>query len=93
MGLKLLDQYLKNPYYVFVLILYAMYLDKPMGDHTLLQALTRVNRPYENEAQNMLKPHGFVLDFVGLFSKLEKALFSHTAEARSNATNGANGDG
>ena len=55
-------------------ILYAMYLDKPMRDHTLLQALTRVNRPYENEQQNMVKPHGFVLDFVGLFSKLEKAL-------------------
>ena len=55
-------------------ILYAMYLDKPMRDHTLLQALTRVNRPYENEQQNMVKPHGFVLDFVGLFSNLEKAL-------------------
>ncbi len=55
-------------------ILYAIYLDKPMRDHTLLQALTRVNRPYENEQQNMVKPHGFVLDFVGLFSKLEKAL-------------------
>ena len=31
-------------------ILYAMYLDKPMRDHTLLQAIARVNRPYENEA-------------------------------------------
>lgn len=30
-------------------ILYAMYLDKPMRDHTLLQAIARVNRPYENE--------------------------------------------
>ena len=26
-------------------ILYAMYLDKPMRDHTLLQAIARVNRP------------------------------------------------
>ena len=55
-------------------ILYAMYLDKPMRDHTLLQAIARVNRPYENEAQQMVKPHGFVLDFIGLFDKLEKAL-------------------
>jgi type I restriction enzyme R subunit len=55
-------------------ILYAMYLDKPMRDHTLLQAIARVNRPYENEAQEMVKPHGFVLDFVGIFDKLEKAL-------------------
>lgn len=55
-------------------ILYALYLDKPMRDHTLLQAIARVNRPYENEAAEMVKPHGFVLDFVGIFDKLEKAL-------------------
>ena len=55
-------------------ILYAMYLDKPMRDHTLLQAIARVNRPYENESGKMVKPHGFVLDFVGIFDKLEKAL-------------------
>src|SRR4029078_560163 len=55
-------------------VLYAMYLDKPMRDHTLVQAIARVNRPYENEAQEMVKPHGFVLGFVGIFDKLEKAL-------------------
>lgn len=55
-------------------VLYAMYLDKPMRDHTLLQAIARVNRPYENEQAEMVKPHGFVLDFVGIFDKLEKAL-------------------
>ena len=55
-------------------ILYAMYLDKPMRDHTLLQAIARVNWPYENEQAEMVKPHGFVLDFVGIFDKLEKAL-------------------
>jgi type I restriction enzyme R subunit len=30
-------------------ILYCMYLDKPMRDHVLLQAIARVNRPYEDE--------------------------------------------
>lgn len=55
-------------------VLYAMYLDKPLRDHTLLQAIARVNRPYENEALEMVKPHGFVLDFVGIFDKLQKAL-------------------
>ncbi|WPL18378.1 Type-1 restriction enzyme R protein [Thiorhodovibrio winogradskyi] len=55
-------------------VLHAMYLDKPMRDHTLLQAIARVNRPYENEAREMVKPHGFVLDFVGIFDNLEKAL-------------------
>lgn len=61
-------------------ILYAMYLDKPMRDHTLLQAIARVNRPYENEMQEMVKPHGFVLDFVGIFDKLERALAFDSAE-------------
>lgn len=55
-------------------LLYAMYLDKPMRDHALLQAIARVNRPYENEEREMVKPHGFVLDFVGIFENLEKAL-------------------
>lgn len=54
--------------------LYAMYLDKPMRDHTLLQAIARVNRPYEDEEKETKKPHGFVLDFIGIFDKLEKAL-------------------
>ncbi len=54
-------------------ILYCMYLDKPMRDHVLLQAIARVNRPYEDEA-GQVKPCGFVLDFVGIFEKLEKAL-------------------
>jgi N-6 DNA Methylase/HsdM N-terminal domain/UvrB domain 3 len=55
-------------------ILYAMYLDKPMRDHTLLQGIARVNRPYEDQEAGLVKPHGFVLDFVGIFDKLEKAL-------------------
>ena len=54
-------------------ILYCMYLDKPMRDHVLLQAIARVNRPYEDE-QGQVKPYGFVLDFVGIFEKLERAL-------------------
>jgi type I restriction enzyme R subunit len=54
-------------------ILYCMYLDKPMRDHTLLQAIARVNRPYQEEG-GIEKPAGFVLDFVGVFEKLEKAL-------------------
>ncbi len=54
-------------------ILYCMYLDKPMRDHVLLQAIARVNRPYEDN-EGLVKPFGFVLDFVGIFEKLEKAL-------------------
>jgi type I restriction enzyme R subunit len=54
-------------------VLYCMYLDKPMRDHVLLQAIARVNRPYE-ESDGRKKPAGFVLDFVGIFENLEKAL-------------------
>ncbi len=54
-------------------ILYCMYLDKPMKDHTLLQAIARVNRPYEDE-DGLKKPSGFVLDFIGIFERLERAL-------------------
>ena len=54
-------------------VLYCMYLDKPMRDHVLLQAIARVNRPYEDESGRR-KPSGFVLDFVGIFDNLERAL-------------------
>ena len=54
-------------------ILQTMYLDKPIRDHVLLQAIARVNRPYEDE-EGRNKTAGMILDFVGIFEKLEKAL-------------------
>ena len=62
-------------------ILYCMYLDKPMRDHVLLQAIARVNRPYEDE-HGRRKPSGFVLDFVGIFDKLERALAFDSEEVK-----------
>jgi len=50
-------------------ILQVMYLDKGMRDHTLLQAIARVNRPY-----NDLKEFGLILDYFGMFEKLNEAL-------------------
>lgn len=63
-------------------ILYCMYLDKPMRDHVLLQAIARVNRPYEDESGKH-KPGGFVLDFVGIFENLEKALAFDSKDVQS----------
>ena len=63
-------------------ILYCMYLDKPMRDHVLLQAIARVNRPYE-DGDGLVKPAGFVLDFVGIFENLEKALAFDSDEIES----------
>jgi len=54
-------------------VLYAMYLDKPMRDHVLLQAIARVNRPYIDDL-DVRKRVGLIVDFVGVLSQLKKAL-------------------
>ncbi|MCX7672776.1 MAG: HsdR family type I site-specific deoxyribonuclease [Thiobacillaceae bacterium] len=54
-------------------LLYCLYLDKPMRDHVLLQAIARVNRPYV-DANGMRKRVGLVVDFVGVLRALKKAL-------------------
>ena len=54
-------------------LLYCMYLDKPMRDHVLLQAIARVNRPYV-DSRGVRKRIGLVVDFVGVLRELEKAL-------------------
>ena len=54
-------------------LLYCMYLDKPMRDHVLLQAIARVNRPYV-DASGVRKRIGLVVDFVGVLRELRKAL-------------------
>lgn len=50
-------------------ILQAMYLDKPMKDHTLLQAICRVNRIYGRD-----KTNGLIVDYIGIFDNVAKAL-------------------
>ena len=49
-------------------ILQAMYLDKPMKDHNLLQAICRTNRLYPN------KTHGLIVDYLGIFDDVATAL-------------------
>jgi type I restriction enzyme R subunit len=53
--------------------LYCLYLDKPMRDHVLLQAIARVNRPYI-DTEGVQKRVGLVVDFVGVLRELRKAL-------------------
>lgn len=54
-------------------VLYAMYLDKPMRNHVLLQSLARVNRPYI-DSENISKKVGLVVDFVSVLEDMKKAL-------------------
>jgi type I restriction enzyme R subunit len=49
-------------------ILYAQYLDKPLKEHTLLQAITRTNRVYPPT-----KTHGLIVDYLGIFDDVAKA--------------------
>ncbi len=60
-------------------ILYCMYLDKPMRDHVLLQAVARVNRPYEDK-DGIKKPCGLIIDFVGILKDLNRALAFDNAD-------------
>lgn len=60
-------------------VLYAMYLDKPMRSHVLLQALARVNRPYVDD-EGISKEVGLVVDFVGVLRELKKALSFESGE-------------
>ncbi len=48
----------------------VMYLDKPLRDHNLLQAIARTNRPLPS----LNKRTGLVVDYFGVFENLERAL-------------------
>ena len=49
-------------------MLQVMYLDKPMKDHNLLQAICRTNRVYPG------KTHGLIVDYLGIFDDVATAL-------------------
>lgn len=46
----------------------TIYLDKPMKNHTLMQTIARANRNFPG------KEAGFIVDYVGVFRNLQKAL-------------------
>ncbi|MGH3089546.1 MAG: type I restriction endonuclease subunit R [Rubrobacteraceae bacterium] len=46
----------------------AIYLDKPMRNHTLMQTIARANRVFEG------KLNGLIVDYIGVFRNLQKAL-------------------
>ena len=50
-------------------ILQVMYLDKPMKDHNLLQAICRTNRTF-----GQTKTHGLIVDYIGIFDDVARAL-------------------
>ena len=56
-----------------VLTLSTLYLDKPLKNHTLMQAIARANRVAEG------KTNGMIVDYIGVFKNVEKALALYAA--------------
>jgi type I restriction enzyme R subunit len=56
-------------------VLQTMYLDKPLKEHRLLQAVARTNRPYRD-----VKEAGLIIDYVGILKEFTRALENYTRE-------------
>jgi type I restriction enzyme R subunit len=59
--------------------MHTMYVDKPMRDAALMQAIARVNRRFKD------KHGGLIVDYIGIFSSLEEALAVYTPSDREQA--------
>ena len=57
----------------------TVYLDKPMRNHTLMQTIARANRVFPD------KDNGLIVDYVGVFRNLEKALAIYGADRTGSA--------
>jgi type I restriction enzyme R subunit len=55
--------------------LHTMYFDKPMKNHSLIQAIARVNRVFKD------KPAGLIVDYIGIADDLRKSLSRYTISA------------
>jgi type I restriction enzyme, R subunit len=55
-------------------ILWAMYIDKPLREHKLLQTIARTNRPYSS------KHYGLIVDYIGILDDLEQSLKVYEAD-------------
>ena len=52
--------------------MHTMYVDKTMQGAGLMQAIARVNRTFRD------KPGGLIVDYIGLFANLQKALAEYS---------------
>lgn len=59
--------------------MHTMYLDKPLKNHGLMQAIARVNRVYKD------KPGGLIVDYIGIAENLKKALALYDADVQKEA--------
>jgi len=59
--------------------LHTMYIDKALKNHTLMQAIARVNRIFKD------KPGGLIVDYIGVADNLKKALSIYSSDIRKQA--------
>ena len=59
--------------------LHTMYIDKPLKNHTLMQAIARVNRIFKD------KPGGLIVDYIGVADDLKKALSIYSSNIQKEA--------
>lgn len=55
----------------------VLYLCKSLKEHTLLQAIARVNRIFDEDGAE--KPFGYIIDYEGLLGELDSALTTYSA--------------
>ena len=58
----------------------TIYLDKPMRNHTLMQTIARANRVFPD------KNNGLIVDYIGIFRNLQKALAIYGADYQAGST-------
>jgi type I restriction enzyme R subunit len=62
---------------------HVMYLDKPLKEHNLLQAIARTNRTCSiklPDGGEIEKPNGRIVDYIGVTNHLDEALQSYRSE-------------
>ena len=59
----------------------TIYLDKPQRNHTLMQTIARANRVFRD------KVNGLIVDYIGVFRNLEKALAIYATGSNGNGSN------
>lgn len=57
----------------------TMYIDKPLKNHTLMQAIARVNRVFKD------KPGGLIVDYIGIADDLKRALKIYSSDIQEEA--------
>jgi type I restriction enzyme R subunit len=62
----------------------TLYLDKPMKDHTLMQAIARANRVTSFEINGVTKINGEIVDYYNVFRNIKKALADYSFGEKDN---------